>query len=116
MHTRVSIYPGICGETTLVTANHDPKTEHCTLQIESSCSLIAAAAARLQSVIPADERSWEHSQVMREMRAAGVHTNCPVPAGVLQAMNVASGKKEAEDATIHFLEPNAKYFDETAGK
>ncbi|MFA5257197.1 MAG: hypothetical protein WC360_03520 [Opitutales bacterium] len=51
---------------------------------------------------PSDEYDWEKSVVHATMRENCTHTACPVPSGIIKAVQVASGLKPPVDASITF--------------
>ena len=96
------INAGVCGQITKATADFDEKSGLCKLHIETKCPHFAKVAEKLEGVEvkAADEFSWETSQVHKAMRENCSHTTCPVPAGIVKAIQVAIGRKGPAEASI----------------
>jgi len=97
-----TVRAGICGKTTVSSAEFDEKTGLCTLHIITDCPHFQKVVDKLDgaSVNPAEEFAWDTSKIHAAMRETCSHTACPVPAGIVKAVQVASGKKGAADASI----------------
>lgn len=97
---RSEIKAGICGFTTVVTATMNGET--CDVQIESGCPSVQRMAKELKSVEPFREISWrgEGPQVIEIARRCCRHAACPVPSGILKAVEVAAGLALPADVTI----------------
>jgi hypothetical protein len=102
MKGSATIHAGACGQITKATADFDEKTGLCKLHIETDCPHFAKVADTLEGVQvkPGEEFAWETSQVHKAMRAHCTHTACPVPAGIVKAIQVATGKKSPAQASI----------------
>ena len=102
MKGSATINAGACGQITKATADFDENTGLCTLHIESKCPHFAKAAEKFEGakIRPGDEFSWETSQVHKIMHTNCTHTTCPIPSGILKAVQVAIGKKEPSQASI----------------
>lgn len=100
MRAKSIIKAGACGQTTNVFADFDEKSGVCKLAIDTTCPHFAKVASLLREVKPAEEFAWETSQVHKTMQANCSHTACPVPSGILKAVQVACGKKLAANASI----------------
>jgi len=85
------ISAGICGFTTRVTARQDGR--RCALSIESDCADIQKLAAELKQVDPYQEISFrgEGPLTFRAFKKCCLHPACPVPAGIIKAVEVAAG-------------------------
>ena len=94
------IFAGNCGFTTKVEATMDGKV--CTLKIASECSAINRMAAELTEVNPFQEISFRRA--MPTIHAAGhkfcTHAACPVPVGIIKAMEVEAKIALPTDVTI----------------
>ncbi|MCC6727778.1 MAG: hypothetical protein IT208_00390 [Chthonomonadales bacterium] len=97
---RAKIDAGICGFHT--TVNAQMNGEECVLSIESDCEAIQKLAEHVKRVDPFREISFrgEGPQVLAMAVKHCRHTACPVPAGILKAMEVAAGLALPRDATI----------------
>jgi hypothetical protein len=94
------ILSGACGMTTKVTATREGKV--CKIAIESSCKAIQQIAAELTEVDPYQEISFKRG--MPKILEAGAkhcfHAACPVPVGILKAVEVAAGLNLPKDPVI----------------
>lgn len=100
MKASAKIEAGACGFTTKVVAEFDEKSGGCQLDIDTDCPHFAKVAAVLHEVKPAEEFAWETSQIHKAMHANCSHTACPVPSGIMKAVQVACGKKPPVNASI----------------
>ncbi len=94
------IHAGICGFTTVVHAEMDG--DECVLTINSDCPDITKMAGELTRVDPMREISWRGRppQVMEAAPRYCPHAACPVPAGIIKAVEVAAGLALPADAAI----------------
>ncbi|NLV32337.1 MAG: hypothetical protein GXY47_14410 [Acidobacteria bacterium] len=94
------IMSGACGMTTKVTATMEGKV--CRLEIESSCKAIQAIAAELGEVDPYREISFRQGlpRILEMGHKHCFHTACPVPVGILKAVEVAAGLNLPKDPVI----------------
>jgi hypothetical protein len=96
------IQSGACGFVTVVKANAtgSRKVE---LSIESACPQVKKLAESLSVVDVYKELSCRHGA--SSIIAAGMqyctHAACPVPCGIVKAVEVAAGLAVASDVTIH---------------
>jgi hypothetical protein len=101
---KAEIFAGNCGYKTVVTASMDGGTT-CNLSIESDCKAIQKLAAELTQVEPFKEISTRRS--MPRTLDAGIkyctHAACPVPVGIIKAVEVAARLALPMDATIRFV-------------
>jgi hypothetical protein len=97
-----TIHAGACGQTTAVEATCEGADGSCLLHIQTDCPAFAKVAEKLEGVkvVPAEEFDWAKSRIHAAMRANCSHTACPVPSGIMKAVQVASGKKPPVDASI----------------
>jgi hypothetical protein len=97
---RAKIFSGICGFTTQVEAVTEGTT--CKISIESECKAIQKMASDLTEVDPFQEISFRRG--MPQIHAKGheycTHAACPVPVGIVKAVEVASGLALPKDVTI----------------
>lgn len=94
------IQAGICGMTTTVEAVMDGMG--CKLTITSDCPHIQAMAAALPEVEPFREITFQGKGPLTFKVAAEhlPHPACPVPAGIIKAVEVAVGLALPAEATI----------------
>ncbi len=94
---------GICGERTTVTATRIEKYR-VVLQIESSCPHITKMAGEIVEVDALNEISSRRGKSVPKVIDAGLrlcaHSACPVPAGIIKAVEVAAGLALPKNATI----------------
>ena len=93
MAIRALIQPGACGFPTIVyAASGDGLCV--TLELESRCPKVQALGAALSSLNALDEllrRPLVDTTPARLAGEYGLHTTCPVPIGVLKAVEAAAG-------------------------
>lgn len=96
----VEIDAGICGFTTIVDAVMDG--DECVLTIESPCTAIQEMGAELGRVDPFREILFRGKgpAILDASRRHCHHPACPVPAGVVKAVEVAAGLALPRDAVI----------------
>jgi hypothetical protein len=99
--TRAKIFSGICGFTTTVEAVMDGR-HRVLLTIESECEAVRCLAAELTQVNPFQEITFKGDGPLTLRLAAQhlCHTACPVPAGIIKAVEVAAGLALPADANI----------------
>ncbi len=95
------IQSGICGFQATVQARVDGSDV--VLTIHSDCQAIQKLASELQRVDPFQEISFrgEGPQTLNLARRYCAHPACPVPTGILKAVEVAAGLALPADASIH---------------
>lgn len=94
------IFAGNCGFNTTVEATMDGKV--CKLSITSDCAAIRKMAEELTEVNPYQEISFKRA--MPTIHAAGhkfcTHAACPVPVGIVKAVEVEAKLALPTDVTI----------------
>ncbi|HEY3345652.1 MAG TPA: hypothetical protein VGJ97_12030 [Anaerolineaceae bacterium] len=97
---KAEIYPGNCGFITTVEAVKDGKV--CKVSIHSDCAAIQKLALELTEVNPLQEISFRRStpRILELGAKYCTHAACPVPVGIIKAVEVASGLALPGDATI----------------
>ena len=98
--TRAEIHPGNCGFTTTVEAAMDGDT--CHLTITSDCKAIQKLAQELTAVNPYQEISFRrNTPTILQMGAKYcTHAACPVPVGIIKAVEVEAGMALPMDVVI----------------
>lgn len=98
--TKAEIFSGICGFTTIAEAHTNGS--HCTLSITSECEAIQRLAAELTHVNPFREISFRGEAPLTLQLAARYcpHTACPVPIGIIKAIEVETGLALPADVKI----------------
>ena len=102
--TRAEVYSGVCGFTTTIDATTDGL--RCVLlTIESRCEAIQRLARELDHVDPFREITFGNGgpQTLRLAAECQCHTACPVPAGIIKAVEVEAGLALPADATIRIV-------------
>ena len=94
------IYPGNCGYSTHVEATQDGDVVK--LAISSDCSAIQKLAQELVEVNPYQEISFRRSMphILQMGAKYCTHAACPVPVGIIRAVEVEAGLALPIDMTI----------------
>ena len=103
---KAEIHSGICGFNTTVRTSMDGKV--CKVSIESECQAIQKLAAELTEVEPFQEISFRRNQPKTlEMGAKYCsHAACPVPVGIIKAIEVEAQLALPADVTIKLSKEN----------
>ena len=98
--TESEVFSGICGFSTLVQATM--AGERCALTITSDCQSIQQLADVLTQVDPLREISFRGEVPTTHEMAAKYcqHAACPVPVGIIKAVEVEAGLALPADAAI----------------
>lgn len=98
--SQAEIFAGNCGFSTRVETNMEGKI--CKISITSDCTAIQRLAAELTEVEPYKEISFKRA--MPKTHEMGVkyctHAACPVPVGILKAIEIEAGLALPTDVTI----------------
>jgi len=94
------INSGICGFKT--TVKTQMKGERCTIDIQSDCEAVRKLGAHLKETEPFREITFKgEGPLSLELGASYcAHTACPVPVGIIKAIEVESGLALPADVTI----------------
>ena len=94
------INSGVCGHTTTVEATMEGKV--CRLNITSSCKAIQQLAEELPEVNPMQEISAKRAtpKTLQMGLKHCYHAACPVPVGIIKAVEVASKLALPKDVII----------------
>ncbi|MEJ2102429.1 MAG: hypothetical protein P8X68_21025 [Desulfobacterales bacterium] len=98
----VNVMSGICGMITEIRASSGEKPDKVRLDINSRCEGIQKLAQELNAVNPMEEITFK-GKGPRTLRMAAKHckhTSCPVPSGIIKAIEIASGLALAKSASI----------------
>ncbi len=97
---KAEIFSGNCGYTTSVVTGMDGKM--CRISIESECKAIQKLAADLTQVEPLKEISARRSTPVILQKGAQYcnHAACPVPVGIIKAVEIEAGLALPTDVTI----------------
>jgi hypothetical protein len=98
---KAEIHAGICGFKTVVEA-HTQEDSRVRLSIESDCSAVRKLAEQLADVDPYREITWRRGgpQTLQAAPQCLKHPACPVPSGILKAVEVEAGLALPADVTI----------------
>ncbi len=98
--TKAEIFSGICGFTTIVEAHTDGSSN--TLSIMSDCEAVQRLAAEITHVDPFREISFRGEPPLILQLAAQhcAHAACPVPVGIIKAVEVEAGLALPADVKI----------------
>lgn len=104
--TEVMIDGGVCRFKTHVTATSE-MMGNITLDIETSCPNMPKMIARLGDINAYEEIAGGYLKSKVFAAAAELpHVTCPVPTGILKAIEAAGGLGLKRDPSIHFLGPD----------
>jgi hypothetical protein len=100
---KVEIDAGICGMKTTVWATADSEPYRCKITIESDCDAIQKIGEHLPEVDALQEislRRGDGPQVLQKGKELCYHSACPVPAGIIKAIEVAAGLALPADVSM----------------
>jgi len=99
---RVVVHSGVCGFATRIEATAAEDGRHVDLAIESDCAAVRKLAAALTRVDAFREVSFrgEGPQTLQLAPRCLNHPACPVPSGIIKAVEVAAGLALPADAPI----------------
>ena len=91
MAARARIVGGICGFATTVVVRGD--VDGCTISIESDCPMVQRLADQLPRIDPLREvaKPGDIPLVWRLAAKNRLHAACPVPVGILKAIELEAG-------------------------
>ncbi len=103
---KAEIHSGICGFNTTVRTSMDGKV--CKVSIESECQAIQKLAAELTEVEPFQEISFRrnHPKTLEMGARYCSHAACPVPVGIIKAIEVEAHLALPADVTIKLSKEN----------
>ncbi|MBI5103079.1 MAG: hypothetical protein HZB33_14785 [Nitrospirae bacterium] len=101
--TRLIIDPGACGtQVTVEVQQKDKKTF--SVKLESECKMVQKLGFELEELTLMDAfRRLLENPVYTKGAACLRHVACPVPAGILKALEVEAGLAVPRDVTMHFM-------------
>jgi hypothetical protein len=100
MKARAEISSGICGYSTTVEARMNGKV--CELRIESGCASVERLAQDLHQVDPYQELTFrgDAPETLRLASEHCSHAACPVPTGIIKAVEIVAGLAIPKDVRI----------------
>lgn len=95
------IQSGACGFTTLVKTTQEGRV--CKISLQSDCEAIRRLGEALTEVNPFQEISFRRAtpQTLEMGAKYCTHAACPVPVGIIKAVEVEAGLNLPVDVTIH---------------
>ncbi len=104
---KAEIFSGVCGFFTQVEANMVDSMQ-CSLTIHSECEAIQKMAQELTEVNPFKEISFRRSmpQTLEMGHKFCTHAACPVPVGIIKAIEVEAGLALPKDVSIKLSKSN----------
>ncbi len=109
--TKVEVFSGICGFTTCIEVEETEEKYVALCKMEGpcpNCSKVAAILAEEPLKVMDELFKKGESKVMNTCRSILPHISCPVPAGILKALEVGVGLALPADASIKFVETEKK--------
>ena len=97
---KAEITSGICGFTATVKTRMEGRK--CRVSVESECDAIQRLGEALQEVEPFQEISFrgEGPQTLKMGAKHCYHTACPVPVGIIKAIEIEAGLALPADAVV----------------
>lgn len=100
--TRVSIDPGICGFTTTVEIEKTGKRKFRVI-LTTECEKLGQLASQIETLDLADAfKQAKDSRLYGAVADCQLHPACPMPIGIIKALEVEAGIALARDVEIHF--------------
>jgi hypothetical protein len=98
----VNVMSGICGMITEIRATSNDQSGMVNLDINTRCESIQKLAGELTVVNPEEEISYrgDGPKTLRMATQHCKHSACPVPSGIIKAIEVAAGLALPADAHI----------------
>ena len=98
----VNVMSGICGMITEIRATSNDQSGMVNLDINTRCESIQKLAGELKVVNPEEEISYrgDGPKTLRMATQHCKHSACPVPSGIIKAIEVAAGLALPADAHI----------------
>jgi hypothetical protein len=101
--TRVVVEAGICGFTTTIEAKKAGKLE-VSVEVESDCEAVAEMNGELQNLGWMEALGPPGKSAVWECACTHIkHPSCPVPMGILKAIEVELDLALPKDVVIHFV-------------
>jgi hypothetical protein len=101
--TRVKIDPGVCGFSAVVTVEKQ-EGQNFSVKIESDCEMVQQLGQEISSLTLKDAFiRFDNNRVYGKASSCLKHTACPVPSGILKALEVEAGLAVPRNVTVKFL-------------
>lgn len=102
--TKVVVKSGICGFSTMIAAEKSSEKK-IRISLESDCEMVSKMAGDVESLdMMAVFVKFLDNPVYRSASKNLKHVTCPVPGGILKAMEVEAGFALPKDVSITFIE------------
>ncbi len=102
MATKVIINPGACGFTATVVVEKN-EDKNFSVTITSECPMVSKLGTEILELTIRDAfKSLLNNPVYRKGAACLRHVACPVPSGILKALEVEAGLNVPKDVSITF--------------
>ena len=106
--TRVKINAGVCGYIALVSVEKD-SSKNLHISVETECEMVRKLVAEIAELdFRAPFSAILHNPVYRAASANLKHPACPVPSGILKAIEVECGVCLPRPVTIAFPDEKVK--------
>ena len=103
--TKVVVSSGICGMEVIIEVSTVDKRK-VKLEIVSACKMVNMLGEALRELDPMDTlKGGGGSLVWQQASMKNLHSDCPVPIGILKAIQVETEMALPCDAVIHFEVP-----------
>jgi hypothetical protein len=99
---KVTVDAGVCKMRTIITAKANPDTGMVDVDIQSDCPNLLKLSWSFKSVCPYTEveAPMKETEVYKAASEVIPHAACPVPCGMIKAIEVAGGLGLKRDVTI----------------
>lgn len=102
--TTVIVNPGACGFTVTIRAEKG-KDKKITVALDTSCEMVKAMAGDIKTLnVMSLFIGFQNNPVYQSAARRLKHSACPVPGGILKAIEVEAGMNLPRDVSIVFLE------------
>lgn len=103
---KAEINSGICGFTATVSAKMDGRK--CVVSVQSDCDAVQRLGEELAEVEPFEEITFrgEGPRTLRLGAKHCYHTACPVPVGIIKAIEIEAGLALPAEASIKLSKSN----------
>ncbi|MBA4373121.1 MAG: hypothetical protein C0402_09715 [Thermodesulfovibrio sp.] len=106
--TKIRINPGACGFEAMVELKQKDKNT-VTVSISSECKMVEKLGQELNELAMMDAfRHLLGNPVYVKGAACLKHAACPVPSGILKALEVEAGFNVPKDVTMTFIKENSE--------
>ncbi|MBI5073894.1 MAG: hypothetical protein HZB62_01800 [Nitrospirae bacterium] len=102
--TKVQVNPGVCGFTVGITVERD-KDRNFHISLDTECEMVKKMAEEISFLeFRAPFSTILHNPVYRSASKNLKHAACPVPSGILKAIEVEAGACLPRPVSITFIE------------